>query len=66
MFLPGSFSEYTSSLVPVIASGTAVTSCAINPSRVLLVSPIQLNLEGFKVFNLVIPSDIGTIFSFNL
>ena len=57
--------ESTSSFVPVIASGTAVTSCAKNPSTILE-SPLKLNLYGLSVFNLVIPSDIALVFSFNL
>ena len=49
------------SFSPVTASGTAVeTSCAKKPSTIVLVSTFQLNLYGFKVFNLVIPSDIET------
>ena len=42
------------------------TSCAKNPSTVFVGSTLKLNLYGFNVFNLVIPSDIATAFSFNL
>ena len=59
-------SESTSSLVPDIASGTAVTSCAKKPSTVLSGSALKLNLYGLSVLSLVIPSDISTAFSFNL
>ena len=56
----------TASFSPVIDSGTAVTSCAKNPSTVLFGSVLKLNLYGLSVLSLVIPSDIRTAFSFNL
>ena len=58
-------SESTASFVPVIASGTAVTSCAKNPSTVVVESALKLNLYGLSVFNLVMPSDIAVTFSFS-
>ena len=55
----------TPSFSPSTASGTAVTSCAKNPSSVIDGADLKLNLFGDNVFNLVIASDKVTTFSFN-
>ena len=53
--------------MPVIASGTTeLTSCAKNPSKVVSGSSFQLNLDGFNVFNLVMPSVMVVTFSLSL